>query len=213
MHGTLGLGAMQTQEKPGEGHAPVLKASFQKGRGWFIAVVDSQRMNWLRRWRFTGKAHEWLTGFGPEHDILELGFETFVPAERRYRVVRGRKTEITTPLFGGYVFVRFDREADYWENILNLEICYDILQINEIPVRVPDDLIELMRRSQDVGAFDYINGKAALAAGDVVKVEGKGSAYEDLLGKVLSASPRKRAKILMDRLGVLEIDTCFLRKM
>ena len=103
-------------------HQPVIRASFQKGRGWFIAATSPFAMHWTRRPHFVG-CHRGIYEsrdvecFAAERDMLWLGFETFFPVERRYKITRGRKARTDpTSLFGCYGFVRFDREADDWES-------------------------------------------------------------------------------------------------
>ena len=65
-------------------------------------------------------------------------------------------------------------------------------------------------RAEDAGVFDYTTEKSPFEEGDLVEImEGP---FNGLIAKVLSAHPRKRAKLLLNTLGSLVQDPCFLRK-
>jgi transcriptional antiterminator RfaH len=190
---------------------PLMPASFPIGRGWFVAVAQPRRMNWVSRTRCIGPfVSHTVEAFDAEHEIIELGFETFAPAERRYRKARGRKTVSVLPLFANYIFVRFDREKDSWENILSLDAVQDILMVADLPVRIPDGLITTLRRGEEAGAFDYVRTTPAFKIGQSVQV--KEGPFTGLIGKIKAAKAHKRVKILLDSLGSVDIDACFLER-
>lgn len=182
---------------------PYTPASFPLGKAWFACVVDYLAMAWDH------------TKFAIEHDINALGFETFAPREEKIIRRRGRKVKQVSPAFGPYMFVRFDREADDWGHLRPYDFksghgisgFVQIIKNNNIPIRVPDLLIDRLTRAVELGFF----GSDPLPEGARVEVmEGQWAGF---LGKIKRARPGKKAEVVMDLLCTLEIDTCFLRKL
>ena len=172
----------------------IIPASFQKGAAWFVVSVEWAKMRW------NGDL------FKVERDIRALGFQTFAPAQHQLKIVRQRRRVLVTPAFGCYLFVRFDRELDDWGQILGVRGVYGVLSNAYMPMRIPDIVIERIRRAEQAGAF----GLKALEPGTLVEImEGPWSGF---IAKVLAASPKKRAKLLLGSIGKLDIDPCFLRK-
>lgn len=183
--------------------APLIPASFIRGMAWFVAFAAPTEMHWsLDR---EGRGH-----FPAERSIEELGFECFVPREVRRITRRGRKAEQVNPVFGSYVFVRFDRERDDWNVIRHIPGIHDILSSLDIPIRVPDKIVAYFKRCEAGGMFDYTTPRSAFKAGDDVEI--KEGPFSTLIGKVRSASPRKKIRVLLDGLGTLEIEAGFLAK-
>lgn len=185
---------------------PLLPLSFPLGRAWFVVFVSSNEMRWSK-----DKHGNW--DFPVVRRIEEEGFETFVPVEQRTIVRRGRKQVQTVPLFGSYVFVRFDREADDW-GILNgddIEGVHFIIQDTfNIPIRVPDKEIDRLRRAELAGAFDLTKPCSIFQEGDDVEI--REGPFAGLIAKVRSAHPHKRVKLLLEGLGRLEIEAGCLTK-
>jgi transcriptional antiterminator RfaH len=174
----------------------IIPASFQKGPAWFVVFVEWSQMRW----------DEDKNSFKLERDIKELGFETFAPPEKLLKIVRQRRRIQIKPAFGRYMFVRFDREADNWGQLMEVRGVYGVLSNAYIPMRIPDIVIERIRRAEQAGAF----GLKALEPGTAVEImEGPWTGF---IAKVLAASPKKRAKLLLGSIGKLDIDPCFLRK-
>jgi transcriptional antiterminator RfaH len=168
---------------------PVLPASFPLGRAWFVVAV------WGNSEKTAAK------------DIEDMGFGIFYPTETRQKLRRGRKVMSTDPVFPGYLFVHFDRERDEWGAINDVDGVVGILKNGVFPSRIPDLVIDRLMNMVAAGAFETAS---KLNGGDTVEItEGH---FAGLLAKVKSASPRKRVKVLLDGLGALEIDPCFLRK-
>lgn len=168
---------------------PVLPASFPLGRAWFVVAVFGR--------------HE----RDAAADITALGFDMFCPVQTGVRMIRGRKVECTDPVFPGYLFVHFDRERDEWGSINDIDGVIGILSNGGFPSRVPDIIISRLQNMVAAGVFD---SAGEMKAGEVVEItEGP---FAGLLAKVKSASPRKRVKVLLDNLGAIDIDCCFLRK-
>ena len=165
---------------------------------WFVLFCNAQAMTWR------GGC------FALEEGVREQGYQTYTPVERRYIRHQRRRREIVRSVLGPYVFVRFDRESDDWPQLLNVDGVHEILQNQDVPVRVKDDDIDKLKRAESAGVFDYVAVKSPFKINDKVQIcEG---AWSGLMAKVLSASPRKRVRILLCALGVMEVDPCILRK-
>lgn len=193
MHGALGMrdiGQMQVH------------IGFQPG-DWFVAYIDPLHMRWDHN------------KFRIEAEINKLGFETFAPCEERTGVKRGKRVKIVTPAFGPYLFVKFDRFSDEWGKLRGFDpkdgtgisgfVC--LLQNGGKPSPVPEILIDRLKRAMEAGLF----GTKPFEAGTAVEImEGP---FAGFFGKIKSVSRQYRAKVLLNMLGDLEIDPCFLRKM
>ena len=75
---------------------PRPQATAAAGGRWYVAQVMSQR-----------------EGYAAEH-LARQGFQTFSPLFYRTRSHARRRDTVLVPLFPGYIFVKFDIEADRW---------------------------------------------------------------------------------------------------
>lgn len=180
MHGaqiagrTITERALATLQRP----EPLIPASFPLGQAWHVAYTNI-KCEHRARYGLEGK-----------------GFECFLPMEVRYRVRRGRKSAIRRPVFSRYLFVRFDIELQGTGDVASIDGIEQLLTNNDMPMRVPDRVIAEIRRAEANGAFDKA---ATLGQGEDVRVpEGP---FMGMLGKVQSASPGKRVKVLLEMLG------------
>lgn len=189
MHGAIALTKKSITERAlATVSNPMVPASFPLGRGWFVVCV----------W---GGCEQIA-----DEDISELGFETFSPRHSVTKIMRGRRVITSIPIFPGYLFVKFDREADNWGAINHISGVIGILENRQMPSRVPDIIIERLRNMEEAGVFEKAS---ALRIGEQVEImEGP---FAGELARIKSATAKKRVKILLGMLR-LEIDPCFLRK-
>lgn len=131
--------------------------------------------------------------------IEELGFETFVPMERRIVVRQRRKVLVENPLFVRYGFVKFDVEKDAWGQIKSTDGVEDILTNNQLPVRVPAQEIEKLKLAEKFGLFDRTKKPAPFKKGDDVEI-GEGP-FAGFIGKVMRARTDERVDILLNMFG------------
>jgi len=210
------LALIRSKNRPVLAKADFCPASFPLGRVWCIAVLSPERMQWTVRRRLLGlvgnaePVYDEHGCFNAERPVIEAGFETFAPCETRTKIRRGRKVIIRNPLFSSYIFIRMDREKDDWPTLLDSGDVEDILRVMGIPVRVPDQFIELLERAEQAGAYDYSAEKSPFSVGESVEIaEGP---FTGIIAKIKSARPRQRVKLLLQALGTIDIDPCFLRK-
>jgi len=168
---------------------PLVPASFPVGRAWFVACV------------LTGREAK------VSAEIKSLGFSTYIPTERKKRCGK----VLIAPLFPGYVFIKFDRERDDWGAIDHIDGVLGVLKNLDLPRRVADRDIARLQCAEAAGVFDYTRPAVNLSEGESVSIlEGP---FVGLIAKVRSASSKNRARILLEHLGTVEIDPCFLRKL
>lgn len=172
---------------------PLEPASFPLGRAWFLVCC------------FAGREDAVNT------EIRKLGFETFLPRERKRQIVRGRRVVTLRSLFPGYLFASFDRTRDDWGAICAIDGVLDVYKRDSIPVRVPDVQIERFRNAESAGLFDYTHASANFTDGQLVEIE-DGGPFHGMLARIKSASAKKRVKILLESLATITIDPAFLRK-
>lgn len=203
---------------------PNLPISFPLGRAWFVVFVSAEHMHLARDGslsNFDG-GHDDRPYFPVEQAINALGFETFVPTERRYSIKKNKKVEVVTPLLGSYVFVRFDREADDWGFIKRYDpqrgdgipgVHFVMRDIFNCPKRVPDHELQKLRDAEEHQVFDFTRPPPPLQTGDEIEFrEGPFMGYRDLIMKIRSAPKRKRMKIFFRHAGMIECDPCILAK-
>ena len=127
---------------------------------------------------------------------------------------RQHKVKLITPLFGPYVFIKFDRERDPWGKLraydardgVGIKGFVDIQKNNNIPVRIADLVIQRLKQAVDAGYF----GLTPIPID--TKVEIMEGPFAGLIGAIKSTSKHRRAKVLLKMLGAIDIDPCFLRK-
>lgn len=151
--------------------------------------------------------------FAAERDIMALGFETYIPRQQRRKIYRGKLLTVAEPLLTGYLFVAFDREREHWGAI---EDCDDVLGIIKsktaaTPICVRAGELELLRRAEVAGLFNFSRPGASYAEGDNVEIHGD-HPLAGFRAKVKAAKGKKKIRIILKYLGIAEIDPMYLRK-
>jgi transcription antitermination factor NusG len=138
---------------------------------------------------------EWRAKYG----IEALGFETFMPMERRAIIRRRRKVLIESPLFARYGFVHFDIHKDEWGEIHTIDGIESLLTNNQIPVRVPTYEIDQLKLAAKFGLFDRTKKPDPFKPGDEIKIEE--GPFSGFIGKVIRARTGDRVDILLNFFG------------
>lgn len=146
-----------------------------------------------------------------EREVMVLGFETHVPRMRRNKFYRGRRLRIVEPLLTGYIFVSFDREVDSWGAVESVDDAWGVLKQGLIPSAVRVGELERLRAAEVAGLFDFTRHGLSYGEGDTVEIA-DGHVLAGLRAIVKSATGKRRIKVLLKSLGVLDIDPSFLRK-
>jgi transcription antitermination factor NusG len=129
--------------------------------------------------------------------IGACGLDGFLPVElvrKHYRGTRERPVS-WSPLFPLYVFARCDPGTDH------ARLC-DIDGVQGprplLPAAIPDEVIETIRRHEQMGVFDRTR-QARFTAGDTVRLTGP---FAGMIAKIRSARPRRRLGLLVELAGL-----------
>jgi transcriptional antiterminator RfaH len=128
--------------------------------------------------------------------IQALGFEVYMPVEQKWIRHMRKRQRVERPLFGRYLFVRFDAACEHWYPIRFTHGVESILTGDRhVPARVPDSWIEEFRRGEQAGIFDRTREGTAFGKGDKVTVED--GPFAGLVGEVMRADGKQRVEILL----------------
>lgn len=152
--------------------------SYGLGERWFVFTAEPGREK------------------AAEESIRELGFQAFVPCEKRIRRVRNRRVEREYALFSGYGFVRFDINRDPWGAIVGAKWVFDLLRMDRVPQAVPDKVVDGLHVAISAGAFDHT--KPPNVGMPVEITEGP---FASIIGKIKRARTNERMDVLLTFLG------------
>ena len=123
------------------------------------------------------------------------GFEVYLPRLRERRVIRGRRLEVSPPLFPGYLFVAIVLQwhgARWCPGVLNL------LMDGERPARVPDAVIAELRGRERNGLVELAK-PPRFRRGDRVRiVQGP---FRNQLALYAGQAASERVAVLLQLLG------------
>lgn len=108
--------------------------------------------------------------------LARQGFETFLPVEKRVRIVNFHKVEVSIPLFPRYLFVELDLKIERWRAVCSTYGVHRLLGSGpETPISLPEGTVERWRAYEPPVA-------PALMVGDLVRITG--GALADQVGKI-----------------------------
>jgi transcriptional antiterminator RfaH len=126
----------------------------------------------------------------------QFGYETYLPRVRALRVNHGRRTEVRPPLFPNYIFVAITLQwySARWAPGVSTLVMID----KATPARVPDRVIDEIRKRETNGAIDLIKPRP-FRRGDRVRIlkgpfTGRFAIFADM-------RPKERVEILLQLLG------------
>lgn len=182
---------INAQPAPIERASPAkVVASYPLGRAWYVAETEPR------------------AEFAVCAAVIGLGFDACAPRERRRR--KGKITEAA--IFSGYCLVSFDPEREDWGAILDTDGVVDIINIAGAPARMREGqaLIDTLRRAEEAGVFDHTRPALTFTPGDELEImEGP---LAGIIAKFRNANGKKRAKLLHQLLGTIDVDAAILRK-
>ena len=145
--------------------------------------------------------------------IEALGFPVYLPCETKLLRHARRKIPVRRPLFVRYLFVAFDAEREPWGAIKTTHgVEYLLYGDPDVPARVPDAVIERLRRAEAAGEFDMTRSGASFAPGAAVRVEE--GPFAEMIGEVRRADSKHRVAVLLNfihRTITVEVPASMLR--
>jgi transcriptional antiterminator RfaH len=139
--------------------------------------------------------------FQPKYEKLALhflrlsGYAVYLPRLRGQRIVRGRKVEITPPLFPGYVFVTIELQ---WHAAHRAPGTNGLVLNGGGPAHVPDSVIDELRARERNGLIELPRVRG-LRAGDRVRIAS--GPFAGQFGLYAGMRPRQRVEVLLSLLG------------
>jgi transcription antitermination factor NusG len=134
--------------------------------------------------------------------IREIGMEVYVPIAKDWKTLRRSKVKTVDerPLYSGYLFVRAAR--DTWQIVLTVDgvgglLTFEAGADQRVPLRVPDETINVIKTNEDMGMFDLTQiseASAFLAGVPVCVVAGPLEGYS---GIVHRNAEKKKAWVIM----------------
>jgi|GraSoiStandDraft_41_1057321.scaffolds.fasta_scaffold191262_2 transcriptional antiterminator RfaH len=129
------------------------------------------------------------------HFLEQAGFAVYLPRLRDNRVSHGRKIEVRSPLFPGYLFVQIVTgwwQARWCPGTLGL-----VMNCN-LPARVPDSVVDDIRK-RETGGLIELPRPPKFRPGDRVKV--LHGPFIGHIGLYAGMKPRQRVEVLLAILG------------
>ncbi len=80
-------------------------------------------------------------------NLTRQGFEAWLPMIEVEKVLRGRITRVSEPMFSRYLFIRLDKTQSNWSPIRSTLGVSKLVSFGNVPAAVPDELIELLREA------------------------------------------------------------------
>src|SRR5262249_33044970 len=125
------------------------------------------------------------------HCLALAGFSVYTPRLREQRVLRGRRVEVSPPLFPGYAFVLIELQ---WHSARWTAGVIRLVMDGAAPARVPDAVIAEIRSREVAGLIEL--PKPPLARpGDAVRI--LRGPFEGRLAIYHGMKPKARVEILL----------------
>jgi len=129
------------------------------------------------------------------HCLALAGFTVYTPRLREQRVLRGRRVEVSPPLFPGYAFVLIELQ---WHSARWTAGVIRLVMDGAVPARVPDAVIAEIR-SREVAGLIELPKPPTVRPGDAVRI--LRGPFEGKLAIYAGMNPRARVEVLLSLLG------------
>src|SRR5215831_3020579 len=127
------------------------------------------------------------------HCLALAGFTVYLPRLRERRLVRGRRIEVSPPLFPGYAFVAI---ALQWHGARWCAGVRDLIMDGAAPARVPDGIIAEIRARETGGLIEL---PPRLKRGDPVRI--LRGPFREQLALYQGQNGHERVAVLLSLLG------------
>ena len=121
------------------------------------------------------------------HTLGLAGFTTYLPRMAEHVIRRGRREESLRPLFPGYCFVLI---VDHWWAIMRSPGVIGLILDGSLPARVPDGVIDELRRREQADGYIRLPKPRGLQRGDRVLIrEGPFANLIAVYAGIMSGAP------------------------
>jgi transcriptional antiterminator RfaH len=132
-------------------------------------------------------------------NLVRQGYGAYLPRVRQVRRRQGRRREVVEPLFPRYLFIHLDAGTDNWGPIRSTVGVASLVRFGQEPGRVPDSLVEFLRKQEDAEGLHEWAVSDELTPGARVRVAT--GAFQGYEGILVTRSSRERVLVLLDILG------------
>jgi transcriptional antiterminator RfaH len=135
-----------------------------------------------------------------QQNLIDQGFEVYLPRFKKIRRHARRVDEVLTPLFPRYLFVNIDLNSTPWRTINSTRgISYLLMTDDEHPAHIQDEIIFDLK-AQEVGdGIVPIKSLITFVKGDTVRIID--GAFKDHAATFDALDDKGRAKLLLTFLG------------
>lgn len=130
--------------------------------------------------------------------LQRQGFDTYLPCYRKRRRHARRTEWRAAPLFPGYVFIRFDRDAARWRAIHSTVGVSHLVCQGQRPAPVPEGVVEDIRAAEDETGMVPLRD-AMPEPGEAVAIED--GPFAGCAGLFDGGDDERRVFVLLDLLG------------
>ncbi|HET8817539.1 MAG TPA: transcription/translation regulatory transformer protein RfaH [Pseudidiomarina sp.] len=125
------------------------------------------------------------------------GMQPFLPEVKLTRVRRGKRQQVTEPLFPGYLFVTLSNYDEQFHKIRHTYGVANLLRFGDKPATIPAELIEQLKAlTDDCPAVEYLNKADTPQVGDLMEViDGP---FSGLLARIIMLDGDARCVVLLD---------------
>ena len=134
-----------------------------------------------------------------QHFLRLNGYEVYIPRVREQRLRRRRRVEVISPLFPAYGFIAIEGQ---WHSARWSIGVLAVIMDGEAPARVPDQVIDEIRRREVRGAIELPQLPEAppgMKVGERVRV--LGGPFQGHFGLYAGMKPHARVEVLLTLLG------------
>ena len=132
-----------------------------------------------------------------EHNLARQGFQTLCPRFMKSRRHARRTEQVLTPLFPGYVFVRFDRQRHQWRSINGTYGVRNLVGPSVAPQAVPHGIVEDLEARCENGVLTSL--VTEYAPGETVRI--LTGPLADRLATIVSLDEKGRIAVLFEMLS------------
>jgi transcriptional antiterminator RfaH len=132
--------------------------------------------------------------FKAQAELEQQGFETYLPLMKTEEVKKGKRVEVESPLFPGYLFIFLSKEESNWRPIRSTRGVAKLISFGNEPAIVPMDVVNAIRTQ-----LRNIDAEQQFSKDDKVSISD--GPFKDLQAVFVEYDGEKRAFVLLKLLG------------